>query len=1141
MCRPLSRNVPTTTNSKSCSDKSSQPQLNRFAIGSKQQTNLNPNSVPANKNLLQCKSEKLDGKSTSVCNSKKNHVINPPVVRMDRVVQSSATVKKGNLNSNSVSVSPSAIPADKRELPSPQQPPPQTSQNLSPQSPYLSHSPITIFSNQSLMSPINSSGHQTLANTSATVNKKAAATTTTNAAANSTNTTEKKPGKSKKVPKERKLLPCKDRVYDPDKHCGVIVANTGKHCTRSLTCKTHSLAMRRNVPGRRKRFDELLSDHRANKEAMGKAAKAAAATTASSNTTVSNSRATTNSNLNDSNKTNTQSSTNATLSVTNSTNSLNKGLQQAKLNCGNSSSGTSGSANISSVNERLMINRNSTKSKLSNAKNHVQSSPVHSRPSSASVGQSNSTEAQRKSSDWSATTTSTVQSALTSLSSSSSSSSSSSTVDKDDDGYITHHPKPAAVCTFNSRQMGLGIYVHDRKLDSIRAVLRLALGERISQPQSVKFRKLCVESRLPPVPESSDPSDPYCFTIGEQTNSFTPSVAASSASLTVPVTSCGKSLPTSSTNLKSPPLLSQSFSSIKSSSQKVGSKLCSNRPVKNKSKDIANDSFVRKSTNSEQVNKSVRISNSGGSSLKRKRDSTDLCSGSDATNNSPPYTTSSAGAFGSGLNSNVNLSSGNSSNVLSVPFPIGLNAAQLTTGNIPHLNKTNSVSAPFVIPACINRNHSAVNVAATNTLKDVNLVVTNVEVVNGQLGHAVPASSTIISRSTNPNVISVMANTTGNVRTHLSGINLGLTAAGSTLTLAAAGSLSSVPNRASSLIVSSSSSNSPSSSSASSQIFSITSSNSASSSVITKETKNLNSKRAKSSSATKSVRHAGSPNTSTVMTPTKWSMANSTAVLTGLGALSNANLLSSSSSLTTNNHVGITNLDNSGISPPHSTFTSQINIKSSTSSHLSSSSPLINGLGSSSSLNAASSSTSSSLHHRNLTNHILPANTATFTVNSDSQIGISSDGPTLNSKTVQSKGRGSRPNTCRNSLNTSSKQQQQVSVTSSNSSNLIGLGQTISLTTSGSNGGNLTKLLPSSESDCSNVSVSSGAIQESSTNNSSSTSQLSHLTTIPLKLLSSAGLGATSVNSAKSKSQKTFAGLEFKRPSEMQGSSTLPT
>lgn len=67
-------------------------------------------------------------------------------------------------------------------------------------------------------------------------------------------------------PAKRKFLPCKDREYDPNKHCGVVFPDTGKPCTRSLTCKSHSLSLRRAVTGRRKSFDDLLAEHRACKE-----------------------------------------------------------------------------------------------------------------------------------------------------------------------------------------------------------------------------------------------------------------------------------------------------------------------------------------------------------------------------------------------------------------------------------------------------------------------------------------------------------------------------------------------------------------------------------------------------------------------------------------------------------------------------------------------------------------------------------------------------------------------------------------------------------------------------------------------------------------------------------------------------------
>uniref|UniRef100_A0A3Q0RG86 Ataxin 7 n=1 Tax=Amphilophus citrinellus TaxID=61819 RepID=A0A3Q0RG86_AMPCI len=52
------------------------------------------------------------------------------------------------------------------------------------------------------------------------------------------------------------------REFNPDIHCGVIDVTSRKTCTRSLTCKTHSLSQRRAVPGRRKRFDTLLAEHK---------------------------------------------------------------------------------------------------------------------------------------------------------------------------------------------------------------------------------------------------------------------------------------------------------------------------------------------------------------------------------------------------------------------------------------------------------------------------------------------------------------------------------------------------------------------------------------------------------------------------------------------------------------------------------------------------------------------------------------------------------------------------------------------------------------------------------------------------------------------------------------------------------------
>lgn len=54
----------------------------------------------------------------------------------------------------------------------------------------------------------------------------------------------------------------KEREFLPDIHCGVPINDNRGKCLRSLTCKTHSLPLRRLVKGRSKSFDKLLEEQR---------------------------------------------------------------------------------------------------------------------------------------------------------------------------------------------------------------------------------------------------------------------------------------------------------------------------------------------------------------------------------------------------------------------------------------------------------------------------------------------------------------------------------------------------------------------------------------------------------------------------------------------------------------------------------------------------------------------------------------------------------------------------------------------------------------------------------------------------------------------------------------------------------------
>lgn len=78
----------------------------------------------------------------------------------------------------------------------------------------------------------------------------------------------KKSTKSKRNKRSKgKNRSAKTTEFDPEKHCGVAL-DENRRCLRSLTCKTHAIALKRAVEGRSKEFDKLLADHRASKEAL---------------------------------------------------------------------------------------------------------------------------------------------------------------------------------------------------------------------------------------------------------------------------------------------------------------------------------------------------------------------------------------------------------------------------------------------------------------------------------------------------------------------------------------------------------------------------------------------------------------------------------------------------------------------------------------------------------------------------------------------------------------------------------------------------------------------------------------------------------------------------------------------------------
>lgn len=201
-------------------------------------------------------------------------------------------VSHGSANSKIPAPIASALigtPYDK--IPSPQQPPPPV--QFSPMQPTLTApspvSPLTAGGPAGVMTPspaitmtvaVDSSGNQTvqihlpeigngvmLADSPADLGASAS-----NAGGGGlVNRTGKKQRKTSKS--ERRMLPVKERELDLEKHCGVWMSDLNRACTRSLTCKAHSLTLRRAVQGRSRSFDDLLAEHRAVKELVIKQLK----------------------------------------------------------------------------------------------------------------------------------------------------------------------------------------------------------------------------------------------------------------------------------------------------------------------------------------------------------------------------------------------------------------------------------------------------------------------------------------------------------------------------------------------------------------------------------------------------------------------------------------------------------------------------------------------------------------------------------------------------------------------------------------------------------------------------------------------------------------------------------------------------
>ncbi|XP_063783111.1 ataxin-7-like protein 1 isoform X3 [Pseudophryne corroboree] len=241
-----------------------------------------------------------------------------------------------------------------------------------------------------------------------------------------------------------------EREFDPNKHCGVLDPETKKPCTRSLTCKTHTLNHRRAVPGRKKPFDILLAEHKARSREKE---------VTKDKEHPQNTRET----------------------------HQNQPAPAQEQSSGPSASSTSEPKVTSPAKARLP-------------------NSVLPRQSTANI--MNSTSSVNHSAFVPDTTINTAAGDLASrLSSDEGELEGVEEAEKLDCYYSGHHPKPLAFCSFGSRLMGRGYYVFDRRWDRFRFALNSMVEKHLN---SQMWKKIPPAADSPmPSPAAAHSSSPF--------------------------------------------------------------------------------------------------------------------------------------------------------------------------------------------------------------------------------------------------------------------------------------------------------------------------------------------------------------------------------------------------------------------------------------------------------------------------------------------------------------------------------------------------------------------------------------------------------------------------------------------------------
>uniref|UniRef100_A0A8C0SR02 Ataxin 7 n=1 Tax=Canis lupus familiaris TaxID=9615 RepID=A0A8C0SR02_CANLF len=424
-----------------------------------------------------------------------------------------------------------------------------------------------------------------------------------------------------------------EREFDPDIHCGVIDLDTKKPCTRSLTCKTHSLTQRRAVQGRRKRFDVLLAEHK--------------------------------------NKTREKESI------------RHPDSQQPTQPLRDPQPAPPRPSQEPHQNSHGVIPSESKPFVASKPKPHTPSLP---RPPGCPAQQGGSAPIDPPPVHESPHPPLPATEPASRLSSEEGEGDDKEeSVEKLDCHYSGHHPQPASFCTFGSRQIGRGYYVFDSRWNRLRCALNLMVEKHLNAQ---------LWKKIPPVPSTTPP---VSTRVPHRTNSVPTSqcgvsyLAAATVS-TSPVllsSTCispnSKSVPAHGTTLNAQPATSgamdpvcsmqsrQVSSSSSSPSTPSGLSSVPSSPMSRKPQKLKSSKSLRpKESSGNSTNcHNASSSTSGGSGKKRKNSSPLLVHSSSSSSSSsshsmesfrkncmahsvPPYPSTVTSSHGMGLNCVVN-------------------------------------------------------------------------------------------------------------------------------------------------------------------------------------------------------------------------------------------------------------------------------------------------------------------------------------------------------------------------------------------------------------------------------------------------------------------------------------------------------